>query len=125
MGWVRRIGFIAVVTVILTLLGPVALQAGGRGFRNDHYLDEHYTKHGKEFGNISKQDYLKMAQSLRDAKPGPDVLESRRPDGGAAHFEKRKGWFVAFDADGTLRTFFIPNDGVRYFRRQENAYGNP
>lgn len=65
-----------------------------------------------------------MAQSLRDAKAGPDVLESRRPDGGAAHFDKKKGWFVTFDADGTIRTFFVPNDGVRYFNRQANTYSS-
>ena len=123
MRWVRRTGFIAVVTAILALLGPVMLEAGGRGFRNDHYLDEHFAKHGKEFGDISKQDYLRMAQSLRDAKPGPDVLESRRFDGGVARFDKRTGWFVAFDANGTIRTFFIPNAGVRYFRRQSQTYG--
>ena len=123
MGWVKRTGFIAVVAAILALLGSFTLQAGGRGFRNDHYLDEHFAKHGKEFGAISKQDYLRMAQSLRDAKPGPDVLESRRSDGGVARFNRRTGWFVAFDANGTLRTFFIPNDGVRYFQRQSKVYG--
>ena len=123
MGWVKRVGTYAVVTAVLTLLAPAALWAGGKGFRTEHLLEEHYTKHGADFGSISKQDYLKMAQSLRDAKPGNDVLESRRPDGGAAHFDKRKGWFVAFEADGTIRTFFIPNDGVRYFYRQANSYG--
>ena len=123
MGWVKRSGFIAVVSTILALLGPVTLDAGGRGFRNDHYLDEHFAKHGKEFGAISRQEYLRMAQSLRDAKPGSDVLESRRSDGDVARFDKRTGWFVVFDANGTIRTFFIPNAGVRYFRRQSQIYG--
>src|SRR5258708_37562153 len=122
MGWVKRIPIFAALSVMLTLLAPVMLQAGGRGFRNDHYLDEHFTKHGKEFGDVSKQEYLKMAQSLRDARVGADVLESKRADGGAARFDKRRGWFVAFDADGTIRTFFIPNDGVRYFNRQASIY---
>jgi pyocin large subunit-like protein len=123
MAWVWRSGIFAVLATMLAMLAPLALQAGGKGFRNDHYLDEHYTKHGPEFGNISKQDYLKMAQNLRDAKVGPDVLEATRPDGGGTRFDKRKGWFVAFDADGTIRTFFVPNDGVRYFYRQSKTYG--
>ena len=123
MGWVRRISIFLALSAILALLAPAMLQAGGRGFRNEHYLEEHYSKHGPEFGNVSKQEYLKMAQSLRDAKVGAEVLESKRPDGSATRFDKRRGWFVAFDADGTIRTFFIPNDGIRYFHRQANTYG--
>ena len=121
MGLLARLKFIAAFLLTLGFLVP-SLSAGGRGFRNDHYLDEHYAKHGPEFGQISKQDYLKMAQSLRDSRPGAEIMESRRPDGGAAHFDKRRGWFVAFDEDGTIRTFFVPNDGIRYFNRQANSY---
>ena len=31
------------------------------GFVDQRRLDEHYAKHGAEFGNISKQDYLRQA----------------------------------------------------------------
>lgn len=120
----HRRRWFAVLAALLALLAPLTALAGGRGFRSDRYLDDHFAKHGREFGEISKQDYLKMAQSLRDAKVGPDVLESKRPDGGYSRFDKRKGWFGAFESDGTIRTFFIPNDGLRYFRRQSNTYGS-
>ena len=33
-------------------------------------------------------------------------------------FDKSSGAFIAFDADGTIRTFFKPNVGEEYFRRQ-------
>jgi pyocin large subunit-like protein len=33
-------------------------------------------------------------------------------------FDRASGGFVAFDGDGVIRTFFAPNDGERYFRRQ-------
>ena len=123
MGWLKGVSVFAVISALLILLAPAALQAGGRGFRNEHLLDEHYDKHGREFGAISRLEYLKMAQSLRDAKLGSEILESHRPDGRVARFDKRKGWFVVFDGDGTLSTFFVPNDGVRYFYRQANTYG--
>ena len=42
----------------------------GVGFADSRRLDEHFEKHGAEFGNISKQDYLHQAQLLRDAKVG-------------------------------------------------------
>jgi len=48
-------------------------------------------------------------------------LISKRPDGGGSKFDVKKGWFVAYDGDGTLRTFFIPKDGERYFDRQQKG----
>src|SRR5690554_6046546 len=40
------------------------------GFANARRLDEHYDKHGGQFGRITKQDYLRQAQLLRDAQVG-------------------------------------------------------
>lgn len=102
------------------LLTALLLLAGGPGFRGPRQLDEHYAKHGPEFGNISKLEYLRLAQELRDAPflPGGPILEARRADGIFTRFDRRKGYFGAYNPDRTIRTFFIPNDGERYFRRQ-------
>ena len=98
----------------------------GKGFRNRDRLDEHFAKHGGEFGGISKGQYLALAQSLRDEQVGGDILEVIRPnDGVVSRFDKRSGAFLAFDRDGTIRTFFKPNDGERYFRRQANRPPSP
>ena len=43
---------------------------------------EHYAKHGREFGNVTQDQYLQMAQQLRDSRPGKNVLEAKRPSGG-------------------------------------------
>ncbi|HEV2690066.1 MAG TPA: hypothetical protein VGV35_16015 [Bryobacteraceae bacterium] len=94
------------------------LLAGGPGFRSRSQLDEHYAKHGSEFGNISKDEYLRRAQELRDAPVGGPILEARRPNGEFSRFDRRKGYFGAYNPDRTIRTFFIPNDGERYFQRQ-------
>lgn len=110
---------------ILVLLAAVFAWAGGRGFRTQHLLEEHFAKHGREFGPITQEQYLHMAQQLRDSRPGKNVLEARRSDGGGAKFDKRYGWFVAYDADGTLRTFFVPNEGLRYFERQGGNHDPP
>ena len=99
------------------------LFAGGPGFRTRDLLDDHYSKHRREFGSITKQQYLHMAQHLRDSRPGRDILESKRPGGGGAKFDRRRGWFVAYDSDGAIRTFFIPAEGIRYFESQARNYG--
>lgn len=105
---------------LFLLTSLVALACGGPGFRGKRQFDEHFQKHGSEFGNVTKAQYLCLAQDLRDAaaSPGGPVLEIRRSDGTVSRFDKRHGYFGAFNADRTIRTFFIPNDGERYFRRQ-------
>ena len=75
-------------------------------------------KHGAEFGNISKQDYLHQAQLLRDAKVEGPILQTVRPDGVTTRFDRQTGAFIAYNPNGVIRTFFKPNDGERYYRRQ-------
>src|SRR5579872_929592 len=106
------------VLFVLCWLPALLLCAAGPGFRSQAQLDEHYRKHGSEFGHISKQDYLRLAQELRDAPVGGPILEARRPDGEFSRFDRRHGYFGAYNPDRTIRTFFIPNDGERYFIRQ-------
>ena len=93
------------------------------GFVNDKRLEEHYDKHGAEFGRISKQDYLRQAQLLRDAEVGGPVLQTVRTDGVTTKFDRQTGAFIAFNPNGTIRTFFKPNDGERYYRRQAERVG--
>ncbi len=69
------------------------------GFATPQKLSDHYKKHGREFGKITREEYLRLAQTLRD--------------------------FLACNANGTIRTFFKPNDGEKYFRRQAGRKPNP
>ena len=88
------------------------------GFADPRRLDEHYEKHGAAFGRITRQDYLHQAQLLRDAKVEGPILQTVRADGVTTRFDRQTGAFIAFNANGVIRTFFKPNDGERYFRRQ-------
>ena len=88
------------------------------GFADERRLDQHFDKHGAEFGRITRQDYLHQAQLLRDTKVGGPVLEAVRADGVITRFDRHTGAFIAFNRDGVIRTFFKPNDGERYWRRQ-------
>ena len=84
------------------------LYASGAGFRTQAQLDEHYAKHGAEFGHISEGEYLRLAQALRDAPPGGPILEARRPNGEFSRFDRRHGYFGAYNRNGTIRTFSSP-----------------
>jgi pyocin large subunit-like protein len=100
------------------LLTTLLLLAGGPGFRSRKQFEEHFAKHGREFGNIPPEQYLHLAQALRDAPVGGPILEIAKPDGIVTRFDRRSGAFGAYNPDRTIRTFFKPNDGERYFRRQ-------
>jgi len=88
------------------------------GFASQKRLDEHYQKHGGEFGAISKDEYLRQAQTLRDRHAGGEILEERRPDGVICRFDRETGAFLAFREDGVIKTFFKPDKGEIYFKRQ-------
>jgi len=74
---------------IVFLLTALLLFAGGPGFRSRAQLDEHYAKHGAEFGHISEAEYIRLAQELRDAPAGGPILEARRPNGQFSRFDRR------------------------------------
>jgi hypothetical protein len=88
------------------------------GFGSDQALIDHFAKHGAEFGVESSAEYLGRAQALRDGPAGGDVIEVVRADGVICRFDRASGAFLAFNRDRTIRTFFRPNDGEAYFRRQ-------
>jgi pyocin large subunit-like protein len=88
------------------------------GFQSSRQLTEHFEKHGPEFGPITRAEYLLRAQLLRDAALDRNILEAVRRDGVVTRFDRTTGSFIAFDHDRTIRTFFRPNDGEAYFRRQ-------
>ena len=96
----------------------VAITRPEIGFRSAERLDEHYRKHGRDFGPVSRDEYLRLAQTLRDRPAGGAVLQAVRRDRVITRFDRMSGGFIAFDPDGVIRTFFAPNDGERYFQRQ-------
>jgi pyocin large subunit-like protein len=88
------------------------------GFASRQKLVDHYRKHGREFGSITMEQYLRGAQELRDRPAGGAILESDRPDGSVTRFDRKSGDFIAFNRDGVIRTYFRPTDGEAYYRRQ-------
>ena len=102
----------------LSFGGPHRSASAGTGFRSRTDMDRHFARHGAEFGGVTEAEYLRGAQTLRDASVGGTVEESTRPDGTLSRFDRASGAFIAYDPDGTILTFFKPNTGESYFRRQ-------
>ena len=115
---VRLAYLVRLLLVLFVAVTGLVVSGAGPGFRTERQFDEHYAKHGSEFGHISKAEYLHRAQQLRDSAVGGPILEIRRSDGTVSRFDKHSGYFGAYNRDGTIRTFFIPAAGESYFRRQ-------
>ena len=88
------------------------------GFGSERLLTEHFRKHGREFGKVSKEEFLLMAQDLRDRPLDMKILEVVRRDGVITRFDRRTKAFIAFERNLVIRTFFKPADGEKYFQRQ-------
>ena len=62
----------------------------------------------------------------RKVRPRPKVIASpaispifgNNPGYEVFRYDRQTGAFVAFNRNGTIRTFFKPNDGERYYRCQ-------
>lgn len=94
---------------------------GEAEFKTQDLLDEHFEKHvvkQGEFGNITKEQYLKGAQDLINSKPGGDILTKTRINGDTVFYNKETNEFAIRTRDGTIRTYFKPSDGLEYFNRQ-------
>ena len=72
-------------------------------------LEEHYLKHGSQFGQITEEQYLEGARALLDASPGGDVLEKIRQNGDIEHFRVSSGEFAVMTKRGRIRTYYKTN----------------
>ncbi len=80
-------------------------------------LQDHFDRHGKDFGAKNPDDYARQAwEFLQRAKT--DGLPAKVDDEGVLRiFDPKSGAFGSYNADGTVKTFFKP--GSRdYFERQ-------
>lgn len=107
-----------VLGVVPQVASAEAVRRPEIGFTSPRALTEHFQKHGHEFNARTEQQYLQMAQTLRDARKGGKILEGVRQDQVLTRFDKVSGAFLACNSDGTIRTFFKPNTGEDYYWRQ-------
>ena len=73
--------------LLLWLVSALLLWASGPGFRSRAQFNEHYQKHGAEFGHISQVEYLRLAQELRDAPARGPILQAVQRTGVITKFE--------------------------------------
>lgn len=85
-------------------------------FRNETMWEEHFEKHGSEFGYKSKEEYLKGANEVINSSTSKHKIEAE--DGDEIYYNEEKNEIVFVSTDGYIRTYFKPNDGINYYNRQ-------
>lgn len=86
-------------------------------FNTEALLNSHYQKHGSEFGNITKEEYLQSANALITLNSS-DVLTKSEDDGDTLYYSEGTNEFLVLSQDGYIRTYFKPDDGIKYYNRQ-------
>lgn len=85
-------------------------------FRSSRLLNDHYQKHGKEMGFASPEAY---EQAASDVINNPDALHKiEAEDGDDIYYVESTNEFVVLSTDGYIRTYFLPDSGIRYFNKQ-------
>ncbi len=80
-------------------------------------LEQHFHKHGAAMGFATEADYLRAAQDLVRGGPGVETLS--RPGGDTLSYRTATGEFGVLSDRNVIRTYFKPDDGARYWQRQQ------
>lgn len=85
-------------------------------FRNEKLLEDHFVKHGNEFGYSTKEEYLAGANRVINSSSSLHKQEGE--DGDDIYYDKNNNEIVFVSEDGYIRTYFKPSEGIDYYNRQ-------
>lgn len=85
-------------------------------FKSASLLQEHFGKHGGEFGYTSTDQYVSGANAVIYS---PDALhKTESKDGDDVYYLQKSNEFVVLSTEGFIRTYFKPDDGIAYYNKQ-------
>jgi len=88
-------------------------------FASKTLLNKHFIKHADEFaGKFRNADeYLKGAQNFFKRK-SDEIVQYTRKNGDVVRYDTKNNTFGVASKDGTIKTFFKPDDGFDYLKNQ-------
>lgn len=84
----------------------------GSKFADQLKLNDHFGRHGTDFGANSATEYEQMADAFLTGPKGPNTLEIVRPNGDIVRFDPTTDAFGVVSANGTIRTYYVPDPAV-------------
>ncbi len=87
-------------------------------FANENLFNEHYEKHvliQKEFGDITKEEYLKSAQDFLNST-SETLLTKEGKEGDTYYFDPATDEYAVVSKWDKIRTYFIPNPEIHGYK---------
>jgi len=85
---------------------------------NPTTLADHFQRHGADFFAENPEDYARQAHALYLTRETFQVKIDWEGDGTVRVYDEATNAFGAYNADGTTKTYFKPDNGQAYFDRQ-------
>lgn len=85
-------------------------------FRNERLKEQHFQKHGVEMGFSSAEEYEQAAGKVVANSQSLHKIEAE--DGDDVYYLEETNELVIVSTDGYIRTFFAPERGIDYFKKQ-------
>ena len=82
-------------------------------FKEGDYLRDHFERHGADFGSKDAKSYERRASNFYS---DPNALAKMSRDGVIRLYDPTSNTFGSYNADGTIRTFFKPTDGLDFWK---------
>ncbi|EJM15810.1 hemagluttinin repeat protein, partial [Pseudomonas sp. GM18] len=109
------------ITLGMAILGksPVgAASSGAKGvgsgakFADQAKLDDHFARHGSDFGAKNTLEYQAQADKFLTASKPAGVLEKARPNGDIVRYNPGTDEFGVVSSGGSIRTYYKPDPAV-------------
>ena len=94
----------------------------GAKFGDDLKLEDHFIRHGADFGLETASDYEKAADAFLTSELGEGVRELTRTNGDVVRWDPETDAFGVVSSDGTIRTFYKPDPDQHGFATNEEYF---
>ncbi|MFA7238004.1 MAG: RHS repeat-associated core domain-containing protein [Phycisphaeraceae bacterium] len=91
---------------------PTAVKGTGAKFADNAKLDDHFQRHGADFGAKTAAEYQGKADTFLTGSRGQGVLEKVRPNGDVIRYNPATEEFGVVSKNGAIRTYYRPDPKV-------------
>lgn len=96
--------------------GDASESTRSRSWGNQDTLQDHFDRHGTDFGSTNPQEYAASANDFYNNRGNYQIKVDS--NGVTRVYDPSNNIFGSYNADGSTRTYFKPTDGQIYFDRQ-------
>lgn len=97
---------------VLDAVAAIPIAGNGARFADNAKLQDHFARHGSDFGAPSAQQYEAMADGFLTGPRQAGVLEKTRPNGDVIRFNPATDEFGVVSRRGIIRTYYKPDPSV-------------